>query len=791
MITNAPGPPTIQPGIPALQPSIPTSGVASLDIPPIQQTSSWRSSYSSLPPTKDSQQFDPVLTSPSSSASTLPNAEPVSASVSRSVSTTNSIPYLSELMSQLFSRSSTTPGSSLYASTSTPSSGAFEPKSTGLSSTSAATSRYDIKSPIEGNPETPIPPASTPSMLIYSLTLPPYSNGFDTSGIVETLTRSSPAEDKDKPSTTVYAYSLPPYTPKVPTYVATSAGTAAVDMTSGAPGGPGGAAPTDRNFLPKGFVDPTKDPVSVTSPVVPVYSPACLGNAYGGGYVITPTLSVTNPNATGIAKIPPAYGFSYKFEPTVSPGYGGAVIVVDTKAPAPAGTPQPIAGQFSNTVASPSSRDTQLVGANSGIHMPSKDVLSWASKDLAPATTGSMYGIASQGNLSPLAETRANQPSGALIGSHLPVTDESMSSYGSPLSSKGPSPADTKAHLPTPGRSIYGTSGQDNFVSSKMSGSVEPYGTSAAIPSFDKDRPSDNSASPTPTTATDVLGTTLSGNEAFSTLPASAKSSGASSGALTPPQDIEAINDKTDIPTRASTSRNTIIGGDQILSSELHGSAQMSETATGLHYPYKDVSMFGSNNPLLTSIGRYSDANVLVSSLYISGNGANSHSSVLATRVKSVIVTTSTTWCPSTAPDHLSILSSILGDVPLSTGITGNGNLANGDMFDKDAYAKDAGMTSSTALAAVTISGSTSTESELAVAPMLPNDNLHRVAVAFDSPVTDGPGTVSAQHSNSRINTTLILPGNESGMPSFEGASVKLTSNMFLVFAIISLIYLL
>ncbi|KAL8867941.1 MAG: hypothetical protein Q9198_008342, partial [Flavoplaca austrocitrina] len=163
-------------------------------------------------------------------------------------------------MFQLFSQSSTTPESSLYASTSIPSSGAFEQKSTGISSTSAVTSLYDIKSPTEGNPETPTPPASTPSMLIYSLTLPPYSNGFDTSGIVETLTRSSPAEDKDKPSTTIYAYNLPPYTPKVPTYVATSAGTAALDMTSGAPGGPGGAATTDRNFLPKGFVDPTKDP---------------------------------------------------------------------------------------------------------------------------------------------------------------------------------------------------------------------------------------------------------------------------------------------------------------------------------------------------------------------------------------------------------------------------------------------------------------------------------------------------------------------------------------------------
>ena len=783
MITNAPGPPTIQPGIPALQPSIPTSGIASLDIPPARQTPSWRSLDSSAAPAKDAQPLDPVLTSPSLSASTLPNVEPVSALDSRLAITTNSIPYLSELMSQLFSQSSTMPGSSVYTSNSIPSSAASDPKSTGTWSNPAATSRYNMKSRIEGDPETPTPPASTPSMLIYSLTLPPYSNGFDTAGIVETLTRSSPAEDKDRPAATIYAYNLPAYTPKVPTYVATSAGTAALDMTSGAPGGPGGAAPTDRNFLPKGFVDPIKDPVSLTSSMVPVYSPACLGYAYGGGYVITPTLSVTNPNATGIAKIPPAYGFSYKFEPTVSPSYGGAVIVVDTEAPASTGTSQPITVLVSNIVASPSSRDTQPVGANLGTHLSSKDAFSWASKDLVPATTGSMYGIAAQGNMSLLAEMRSSQSSGASIESHPPGKDEQMSSYG-------PSSADSKAHLPTSGRSIYGTSAQDNFISSKLSGSVQPHGHSAAIPSFDKDRPSDKSASPIPTTATDVL-TTLPGNQAFTTLPVFAKSSGAYSIHVTSPQDIWETKFKDNNPTLASTSRNTIIEGDQILSSELLGSAQMSEIATGLRYPYKDMSMLSPNNPLPTSIGRYSDANAPVSSLFISGNSASSYSSVLATRVKSVVVTTSTTWCPSTAPDHLSIMSSILGAVPLSTGIVGSGNLANGDVFVKDAYAKAAGVTSSTALAAVTISRSTSTESESAVAPVLPKDNLHRIAVALDSTINDGQGTVSAQYPSSRVNTTLILPGNESGISSFEGTSVRLTASMSLVFAVISLIYLL
>ncbi|KAL8789068.1 MAG: hypothetical protein Q9213_001331 [Squamulea squamosa] len=299
-ITDAPGPPTIQPGIPALQPNIPATGVASLSIPPAHQTSSLRSLNPPLPPAKDPQPSNLASTSPSPPASELGTFSPISTpvvSIQPSASTTTSIPFLSELMSQLFSQSSETLVSSIYAS-------------------------------IPGS-------TASPSMLIYSFTIPPNSNGFDTNGIVETMTGSSPSEDKDKPSPTVYSYNLPPYTPKVPTYVATSAGTAPLDMTSGALGNPGGAAPTNRIFLQQGSVDPTKDAMTVDSSVVPVYSPACLGNAYGGGYVITPTLFAANTNATGIAKIRPAYGFSYKLEPTQSLGYAGAVMIVDSKAPAP------------------------------------------------------------------------------------------------------------------------------------------------------------------------------------------------------------------------------------------------------------------------------------------------------------------------------------------------------------------------------------------------------------------------------------------------------------------------
>lgn len=692
-------------------------------------------------------------------------------------------------MSQLFSQSSTTPASSIYAPTVYSGSAASEPIITGTPSKPIAPSRLDTTSPVEGYPENASPPASTPSMLIYSFTLPPYSNGLDTSGIVETWTRSSPAEDKNKPSATVYSYNLPPYTPKIPTYVATSAGTAPLDMTSGAPGSPGGVAPTNRIFLQQGFVDPTKDPVTVTSSIVPVYSPACLGNAYGGGYVITPTLSVANTNATGIAKIPPAYGFSYKFEPTISPGYGGAVVIVDTKAPVPTVSSQPSPDLPSKDVVFSSLRATQTVGANSETHLPLKDASPNMPKDLESTLTGSLYGISTPGNLSPHATSGYTQASGGLTGSLPSAKDESINLSGPSFSSKDASPVNTPYHVPIPTGSIYGTSTQDSSISSMGSGSVQPYRSSAGIPLLDKDRPTVNPAVPALTPATDTLGMTLSGNGISTLLPASTKSSGAYSGPSALSKDIWVTNAGDNIPTTARDSQNTNVAGTPIFSSG-KGSALLSETTSGVLLPNKDASV-SPEGLLPASQGGYLGTNVMISSLSVSRNGADGHSTVLATRVKSVIVTTSTTWCPSTAPNHLSIISSILGGVALSTAVTGSGNLANGDMNDKDAYSMDAGVTSSTALGAVTISRSTSTEIDSAVATVLPQGEYQKAAVAFDSTVTDAYGTVSAQHFSSKVNSTLILSSDESGVTPFHGKSARLTASVVMVFAAIFFVCLL
>ncbi|KAL8923296.1 MAG: hypothetical protein Q9208_004696 [Pyrenodesmia sp. 3 TL-2023] len=280
----------------------------------------------------------------------LTMSTPTGSKAGPSSTTTTSIPFLSELMSQLFSQSSSSTLANAPFSTTTSSSVPAQPTKDRTPSNLGITAQIPTPPAVAGNdPKNEGLTTSMNSVLVYSLSLSPYSGGLDASGTAGTTKAFSPAEAKtQQPSATVYSSNLPPYSPKIPTYVATSARLAPVSMTSGAPGDPSGSAPTDKNFLRQGSVDPTKDvPAIATSTLIPIYSPACLGNAYGGGYVVTPTVSAANPNGTGIAIVHPAYGFTYKLEPTQSPAYSAAVVVADTKAPLPARTPLPSASQAS------------------------------------------------------------------------------------------------------------------------------------------------------------------------------------------------------------------------------------------------------------------------------------------------------------------------------------------------------------------------------------------------------------------------------------------------------------
>ncbi|KAL8956574.1 MAG: hypothetical protein Q9183_006274, partial [Haloplaca sp. 2 TL-2023] len=344
MITDSPGPPTIQPGIPALQPSIPTEGVSSYDIPPAQQTSkapdklSTHSAGYQSTGTFSASPLDPNPTTMSNEVD-LSNL----ASFSTPTSSASVIPFLSELMAQPSGSLAQSPSGGITASVDYAYSQPNESESQSPQETGSGFPTSSMAGKDDGQNQDP--PISMPSTLVYSFTLPPYSGGLETNGILETMTLSPTAVDKDRlPSATTYSYKLQPFTPKVPTYVATSARLAAVTMTVGPSGNPVGNAQTTGIFLSKGFVDPTRDIPSVDrSTIVPLYSPACLGNAYGGGYVITPTLSVPHTNATGGVKIPPAYGFTYKSEPTASPYYDAAVFIAGTTSQVSSAGPTPTA----------------------------------------------------------------------------------------------------------------------------------------------------------------------------------------------------------------------------------------------------------------------------------------------------------------------------------------------------------------------------------------------------------------------------------------------------------------
>ncbi|KAI4174492.1 MAG: hypothetical protein LQ343_002249 [Gyalolechia ehrenbergii] len=415
LMTNAPGPPTIQPGIPSLQPSVPTSGVASLSIPPAHQTSSSRSVN------KD--------TSSSTNLEISVSSMTVLAMSTPATAATTSIPYLSELMSQLFPQPSNSTGISTsvaksglisFSSRSSPAATPYTPK---VITTQSATPPANVGDDPKDWPST----TTMGPTLVYSFQLPPYSGGLETSGVAENMPVPSPAEDNTyQPTATVYSYNLPPYTPKVPTYVATSAATAPVSMTSGAPGNPTANAPATNIFLSQGSVDPTKDlPPIATSTIIPLYSPACLGNAYGGGYVITPTISAANLNATGLAKIPPAYGFSYKLEPTQSPAYSAAVIITNTKASVPTGLPIPTATSTSSGNREPVTAGSLQLGVTTQIFSSSTNVPLATSQGLMALSQGTVFGMDS-------IITTSNPMPGALSSISTPISQPNAPPAASP-----------------------------------------------------------------------------------------------------------------------------------------------------------------------------------------------------------------------------------------------------------------------------------------------------------------------------------------------------------------------
>lgn len=80
----------------------------------------------------------------------------------------------------------------------------------------------------------------------------------------------------------------------------------------------------------EGLVPTTRVVFLNTSSVIPVWTPAMLGNAYGGGYIITPSIFVTSlPNSPKSSNgIPPGYELSSKSEDISPPNYVPTPVIV-------------------------------------------------------------------------------------------------------------------------------------------------------------------------------------------------------------------------------------------------------------------------------------------------------------------------------------------------------------------------------------------------------------------------------------------------------------------------------
>ncbi|KAL8685924.1 MAG: hypothetical protein Q9224_005615, partial [Gallowayella concinna] len=641
---------------------------------------------------------NPILTPPTGSSPPTAVVGLSSAFVGSTTahnSITTSVPFLSELMSQLFAHSTQVTELSLSTPSRSLTYAASWPSTARTPVISATTAQSSPTSPaVQADPKDLVPPASAPSMLVYSFTLPPYAGGLDTSGIVETVTQPSLTEGKDKPFSTVYSYSLPPYTPKVPTYVATSARMAPVDMTSGGPGGPDGAGPTNEIFLQKGFVDPSQNLVFPTSPVIPLYSPACLGNAYGGGYVITPTMSVANTNATGVAKIPPAYGFTYKLEPTQSLDYDGAVIIVDTKHPGPTKVPSPDPALSGSSSGSFESAYPQPSGVISGTNLPLKDAPQIPSKDLTPTSTDNTYGMSAPWGSFPNHVFETPPPSGAYAGTPTLATDgTTVIPDNSVLTSIG---------------SVHGTSPSGDMTPVSVSGLNEAFEARTGSSPLTNDITTMIPIIPLPVSTAGVHTSSVPGNMPAVSVSGSFKPFGASTGHTPLANNEPIVNSHKSGSMSVGSLQGTINAGNSAFTPM--PSAQPSEGGgDGLPSPTNDAPTTISDDLVPTPHAAFLGTTFLESSLLNPDIVPTVRSSVIATRIRSVVVTTVTTWCPSTAPDHLSIISSILSHGPPSASFPGSRASANGNHEDKIDDTLYAHITPSISLGGVTTSTATVT----------------------------------------------------------------------------------
>ncbi|KAL9611602.1 MAG: hypothetical protein Q9167_003760 [Letrouitia subvulpina] len=243
---------------------------------------------------------------------------------------------------------------------------------------------------------------------------------------------------------------MPGFSPKTPTYLATSAQTAALTMTSAASRRPTAPATTTRVFLKQELVDLGKEtPYRVTAAVIPVYSPACLGNAYGGGYIIMPTVFVSNPEVKDGDNSTLGYNFSYGQYPSGSAHPNTTMIIIGTISPPPTTSTvtlrkvQPGAPDLTSTPTARSSLRSTLASRGSITSVSQTAVSYGAATSPSRLRTISINGEGRISTLPTFASPTLSNYVGVLSSEDLDVPGKALSNKDSPnktvLSQNAPS----------------------------------------------------------------------------------------------------------------------------------------------------------------------------------------------------------------------------------------------------------------------------------------------------------------------------------------------------------------
>ena len=156
--------------------------------------------------------------------------------------------------------------------------------------------------------------STMPSVVIYSFTLPPSSAA--SSGVSsKPETSSAVVISSFTVPSIIYAFTLPSSTSgtTTPTPISGPSPTKSESYVSTTGSGQSTSGRYSTSVTNRPYYN-------ATSSVVPVWTPELLGNAYGGGFINTPSIYVTRgPSFIATAtSIPPGYGFSLKPETSQS-----------------------------------------------------------------------------------------------------------------------------------------------------------------------------------------------------------------------------------------------------------------------------------------------------------------------------------------------------------------------------------------------------------------------------------------------------------------------------------------